>query len=82
MKRLVRGASWEDRGNTLKEDLMNGMEERCTEKCDDVGFRLTCNRKEDEIYVACGASPGAVTIRDTRQENSTECTRLGAGTEG
>ena len=38
--RLVRGAAWEETENEIKHPTMRSMEERCTNRCDDVGFRL------------------------------------------
>jgi hypothetical protein len=38
--RLVRGAAWEETENEIEYQAMRSMEERCTNRCDDVGFRL------------------------------------------
>ena len=68
MNRLVRGTSWDDRGAELKEDLMRGMEERCAEKCEDVGFRLTCDVMDGSLFSACGGSPTPRKHHETTSE--------------
>ena len=80
MKRLVRGGSWDDRGRELMEELMNAMEETCTNRCEDVGFRLSFGFVDGSRVSQCGEYPGA---RKTQEENtapSTASTQMGAGT--
>jgi hypothetical protein len=81
VKRLVSGGSWEDRGTELKEDLMRAMEETCTNRCEDVGFRLSFGLVDGSEVNPCGGYPGARKTRRTNTAPSTESTQMGAGTE-
>lgn len=81
MKRVVRGTSWDDRGAELKEDLMRGMEERCTEKCEDLGFRLTLDREAREFCSPCGEDPGPWTKQEQTALQFAASTQKEASTE-
>ena len=67
MKRLVRGGCWDDRGYELREELMTAMEETCTNRCEDVGFRLSFGLVDGSEVNPCGEYPGA---RKTRRGNT------------
>lgn len=82
MKRIVRGTSWDDRGSELKEDLMRGMEERCAERCEDLGFRLTSDRTLRENCNPCGASPGPWMKQEKTVLQFEASTQPEASTEG
>ena len=80
MKRLVRGGSWDDRGRELMEELMNAMEETCTNRCEDVGFRLCFGNVDGDEVKPCGGSPGAQKTRKANTVESPASTLMGAGT--